>query len=269
LNGGVLVPSDVAVIQSTLGKEKSHVTEGTARRSAAGPWSRTARWERPPGRPWASSNAPSVFGSAVQKNYEKELDAIHKAYPSTQLVHQGEGIWLISKSALLDGLRQHAIFVTGVSFAWSMVRSWAFWGDPLVTPLWIGPRHTNFFDGSICAYEPSDGTWVFGDSLVELTDLYTVWALRHLYLQSFGRWPGHQAVHHPIERILELHDDECCGCGTSGKLYGHCCKANDSARNRVADAVQFALSPPRCPPQSIVRVVRNGDIPPALCDVIP
>jgi hypothetical protein len=176
-------------------------------------------------------------------------------------------LWLLSESAILDGLPQRALFVVGISFAWSMVRSWGFWVSPLETVRWIGPRHTNFFDGSICAFEPADGTWDFGDSLVELLDLYTVWALRHLHLQALGRWPGSQAVHHAIERILELREDEYCGCGGSGKKYADCCKARDSANSRIKDAVQYALTPRR-PPRLLSQAVLDGSELPRFGDLL-
>ncbi len=261
------MPSETAVYPTTLGMEKENVVESRARRSEAGPWPRAAGWQRAAGRSWPSRQAAPVVSPAFQKQYEEELGAVRQAYPRTQLWHQGDGVWLLSKSAVLDGLRQHAIFLTGISFAWSMVRSWAYWSAPLALPVWIGPRHTNFFDGSICAFEPTDGTWGFGDSLVELLDLYTVWALRHLHLQIFGRWPGYQAVHYPVERLLELREDEYCGCGMTGKMYGECCKAKDAAKSRVADAVQFALSPRR-PPGSVTKAVRTGDAPPLLANLL-
>lgn len=150
-------------------------------------------------------------------------------------------MWLLVKAGLLPGLREHALFLIGVSLANCVVRSWAFWGDPIWLPVWIGPRHTNFGDGSICAFEPEDGTWNFGDSLIELVDLYSVWALRHLHLRHTGRWPGPQSVHRPYERILEIRPDEQCGCATSRGTYERCCLHSDLGRDRIADAVDFAI----------------------------
>jgi hypothetical protein len=152
-----------------------------------------------------------------------------------------------------------------------LVRTWAFWTGLITTAAWIGPRHTNFPDGSVCAFEPADGTWAFGDSLVDLMDLYTVWVLRHLHLQTVGRWPGYQSVRLPYERILELRPDEFCGCEQSHLLYGGCCRNTDLARDRMADAMNFFFFSQgrlREPPASVLRFVHEGGEPPAVNDVL-
>jgi hypothetical protein len=92
---------------------------------------------------------------------------------------QEGGFWMYTESALLPELGRTVSYLTGVSTDRHFVKSWAFYSSA-VGVFWIGPRHTNFPDGSICAFEPRDGTWCFGDSLVELLDLYTVWAIRHI-----------------------------------------------------------------------------------------
>jgi hypothetical protein len=167
---------------------------------------------------------------------------------------QDKGMWLLVPSRLLSGLRQHALFLVGVSYGGAAVRSWAFWRDPVVRLAWIGPRHTNYPDGSICAYEPSDDTWIYGDPLVELLDLYSVWAVRHLHLLSFARWPGAQAVHRPYERLLEINAEEHCGCGGPAS-YAECCRPADSASDRIRDAVDFMFwsgGASRSPPRAVV-----------------
>lgn len=266
LNGGVVVPSAASVDPSTSGAEKQNVFK-PARRSEAGPWPRAAGWQRSAGRSWPSGAAAPIIGSAGQQDWQEKLNAVREVYPSAQLWTVDDGFWLVCKSAVLEGLPQHAQFIVGLAPRWSVVRSWAFWLSPLTTPKWIGPRHTNFFDGSICAFEPADGTWTIDQSLVSLIDLYTVWALRHLFLEYFGRWPGYQAVHLPVERILEFDDDEYCGCGTT-KKYKDCCKTDDRSRCRVGEAVRFVMSP-RCPPRSILELAIEGlKRPPALRDVL-
>lgn len=106
------------------------------------------------------------------------------------------------------------------------------WAAPYEFPRWVHLR----------LLERRDGTWAFGDSLVTLLDLYSVWALRHLHHEVFGRWPGPQAVTQPYERMLELADDEHCGCLSSeGHRYIDCCKTKDLQRNRIAEAMKFGF----------------------------
>jgi hypothetical protein len=264
-NGGIVTPSDLTV-PSNLGEEKHN---GNKRRSATRPWQGPERRQGPPGRSRSSGAAASLFGAGTQACYE-DLDAVHRAYPGTKVWPDDAGLWLLSRSSLLPDLQEAAIFLTGVSYRQAMIRSWGFWLFPCSNPAWIGPRHTNFPDGSICAFEPTDGTWFFGDPLVTLLDFYTLWALRHLHLNKTGRWPGRQAVHHSYERLLELRPDEFCGCSKSGKLYRDCCREKDLNRDRVADAVDFLMRTgggSRKPPNSVRKFAQMKDCPPMLAEV--
>jgi len=273
-NGGIVMPSDLPRPSQTLGQEKCNVRrqerpegkspawESGSRRGEPRQWSRKPRqpWESRP-RPRSASTAAPLVGSPSSAAYERELGALRQFYPGVQQWEQDQGIWLLVESGLLPGLRQSALFLVGVSYLRGNVRSWAFWQDPLAAPTWIGPRHTNFPDGSICAFEPADGTWSYGEPLVALLDLYTVWAVRHLYLHVFGHWPGPQAVHLPYERLLELNPDEHCGCGSENARYAECCRPSDLARNRIKDAVEFVFwsgGVLRSPPVAIECFVREG-----------
>jgi hypothetical protein len=253
-----------------LGAEK-HNAKSRQRRSETRPRSGATGREGPPRGSWPARQTPPFVRTGIQTQYEDELDGILEAYPGTKVWRQEEGLWLLTESSLLPGFQQRALFLTGISFASGIVRGWGFWSGCLINPTWIGPRHTNFPDGSICAYEPTDGTWVIGDHIVELLDLYTVWALRHLHLQVLGRWPGHQAVRHPYERILELREDEYCGCDKTDKLYGECCREKDMSRNRVADAVSFVVHTGgglRKPPAVVMMFIHEQVEPPRLCDLL-
>lgn len=266
-NGGFVTPSELTV-PSTLGEEKHHERQ---RRSATKPRKGAPGRERTAGRSWSPRQATPLVSTSVQVCYEGELDAIHRAYPGTKVWEQADGLWLLTESSLLPGLQKAAIFLVGVSYERTIVRAWGFWRCPLGGLTWIGPRHTNFPDGSICAFHPTDGTWNYGDHIVELLDIYTLWALRYLHLEVFGRWPGQQAVLHPYERILELKEDEHCGCGRSNKLYGECCQNKDLLRNRVADAVNFIVvfaGGLREPPSAIVRFIREQSGPPVINDLL-
>ena len=270
-NGGVVMPSETAGPSSTMGVENSNDKTSRQRRPEAGSWKGTAGRQGSARGPRPSRETAPVVGTDPQAKYKDELVAVHEAYPGAQVWHREEGLWLLTESNLLPELQQAATFLTGISFARTAVRSWGFWKDGFVGATWIGPRHTNFPDGSVCAFEPADETWVFGDPTIELLDLYTVWALRHLHLQIFGRWPGPQAIHRPYERILELREDEYCGCGKSGKLYGECCREKDLARDRIADAIDFlrhASDGVREPPISVARFVRGQKELPRLAELI-
>jgi hypothetical protein len=139
-------------------------------------------------------------------------------------------------------------------------RAWAFWklGD---FPKFIGPRHTNFPDASICAFVPDAATWNQSDGLVALVDLYSTWVFRHLYLQHFGRWPGPQHGPTALYRRTEFSPDEWCGC-SSGKRYGDCHEAADrilpedeaAAEHRRVMGSDYR---DRKPPRSISKFVRS------------
>ncbi len=172
---------------------------------------------------------------------------------------------MLTRASLLRGIDQTALLLLRVSERAQTVRAWAFWEVGVVGVQWIGPRHTNFPDGSICAYDPSAGVWQFGDSLVELLDLYTVWTLRHLHLETFGLWPGPQMAHLLYERVLEFQNGELCGCGSSGLTYAQCCKEADQAHRTVNDAFKFLTFSrwqQRQPPKSILDfMISRADLP--------
>ena len=231
---------DKPPVFSTSGLEQAY-ERWKASRSATGSWERTAGWQGSAGGAWEAGAAASVLGPAASAAYGKELNDLYDSYPGSAVFPQARGFWLVAKSLLLPQLDRCAIFLIGVDVEAGILRSWAFWKTPISLPRWIGPRHTNFSDGSICAFEPTDLTWRFGDPLVSLLDYYSVWAVRHLYLEVEGRWPGYQAVNHPYERILEFREDEHCGCNSSGKLYRDCCYERDRRFDQLKLAIDFSF----------------------------
>jgi hypothetical protein len=124
-------------------------------------------------------------------------------------------------------------------------------------------------DGSICAFDPDDGTWAIGGSIVSLLDLYTLWALRHFHLQVFGYWPGRQVASFVMERLLELKPFEHCGCG-GDKPYEKCCQAADLKADRLSETIKFSDLGGfrRCPPQAILKFLTEGYAP-DITDVLP
>lgn len=267
-NGGTVVPSDLTVPLSPLGVEQRHDEFRRQTRPASGAWPGTAAWQGPFRGPRKVGETAQVIDPGLQAGYEAQLSAVHRAYPGAQVWHRGYGIWMLTRSALLPGLHQCATLLTVVPFYQATPRSWAFWTGVPRDLSWIGPRHTNFPDGSICAFEPADGSWLIGESLVALLDLFTLWALRHVHLEYFGRWPGHQSVRDPFERLVELAEDECCGCDAVEARYGQCCRPKDMARNRIADAVSFFLRLGERKPPDVVLAVLRGRAEPAALDSV-
>jgi len=270
MNGGIVTPGGAAVPTSTWAEETKDERQGT-RRPETRPWTGPAGGERQADRGGTPGAAPPSICADLQAQYEGELTAVHEAYPGTRVWHEVEGLWLRTESTLLPGLCQKAAFLTGIPFARTRTaRSWGFWmGIPLRYPVWIGPRHTNLPDGSICAFEPRDGTWNLGDSLLVLLDLYTLWALRHLHLQVFHRWPGRQVAHYVHERLTELKPTEYCGCG-SDQFYGDCCRENDLKSNRILEAMRFIDygGTMRTPPDVVTRFFKIQEDPPKISDLL-
>jgi len=265
------VPIETAGLSSTMGKETHHVRSATQRRPETGSGQRTSGWQGATRRPWPASQAAPNLVTGIQARYEAELAVLDDVYPGTRIFRQDGGMWLLAESSLLPSSTLAATFAVAISFRESAVRSWGFWGGVLAGSSWIGPRHTNFPDGSICAFDLRDQTWTFGEPIINLLDLYSLWAVRHLHLQTFGRWPGRQDARDPYERILEFRLDEYCGCQHSDRLYGECCHAKDLARNRLADALHFLRRSGgglREPPPEVVRFVCDQRNPPAIDHLI-
>lgn len=269
MNGGIVTPGGTAQ-PITIWAKETQDEQQRQRRSATGPWTGAAGRQRQADRPGEGSTTPPPVSTGLQDLYESELTAVQHAYPGTRVWRQKDGLWLLTESVLLPGIWQKAVFLTGIPFSRRhIVRSWGFWmGTPQNHPTWIGPRHTNFPDGSVCAFEPRDGTWNHGDSLVVLLDLYTLWALRQLHLKAYQRWPGRQVAHFVHERLTETRPTEYCGCG-SNLPYENCCKPDDLKENRLLEAVRYLSFGGRNPPVTIQGFIRKQDVPPKLEDVLP
>lgn len=265
-NGGIVTPSETASPPLILGKENGYAKPTRQNRPKTRPWTRATRWQGQTRELGTTCTAPPVICSSLQQKYTAELDAVNNAYPGTQFWQQEEGIWLLSHSALLPDIQHNAVFLCAIPFVPTIrVRCWGFWNGHT----WIGPRHTNMPDGSICAFEPSDGTWVPGDSIIKLLDIYSLWAVRHLHLQAFNRWPGAQVAHFAFERLTELKEDELCGCGSLNKQYGECCRPIDLKRNQVADAIEFISlgGTERQPPEAVKYFMKEQDNPPSILEL--
>lgn len=268
-NGGNVMPSENTNPTITWAKESTNERKGQEGSKSIA-WTGPERGQRATVRPGAPSTATSIIGTCLQTQYEEELDAITKAYPGTRVWREADGLWVMHESFLLTGVWPKAVFLTGIPFDHTrIVRSWGFWvGPPLERPTWIGPRHTNFPDGSICAFEPNDGSWCLGNSLLVLLDLYTVWALRHLHLQVFKRWPGRQVAHFAYERRTELQASEFCGCG-SNLTYEDCCREDDLNGDLVVQAMEYfdQGGGRRNPPDEVMQFIYRQERPPRIKDL--
>ena len=257
-NGGIVMPIDTAIPLMIMGEENSNERRKRQNRPETRQRKRaTRRQGETRGCGKTSAAAPDI-SPCLQKKYMGELSKIKEAYPGIQIWEQKDGMWLLCQSTLLHDALHSAEFICAIPFdPLNRVRGWGFWSGNT----WIGARHTNVPDGSICAFEPSDGTWVPGDSIVHLLDLYTLWAVRHLHLRTFNRWPGAQVAHYPFERIMELKEDELCGCGSLNKRYGDCCKLKDIKRDRISDATKFIVNgwADRKPPEDVMRFMSERD----------
>lgn len=265
-NDGVVALSASGVGISILSVEtcneqqrKNRSTAGSRERSAGGPWAT--------GRSWSPGEAEPSGGRLLHENYLGQLGAVFTAYPRTAYWLCSEGMWLSVESAVLAGLDRSATFLIAIPFGrLSPIRAWAFW-TRAVGYEWIGPRHTNAVDGSICAFNPSDDTWKNGGNLVELIDQYTMWSLRHLHLERLRWWPGQQTAQFIYERLTELNDNEWCGCSPDARRYSECCKQSDLTADRYRAAIEFVGGflrfKPRQPPVNVMRFLRERRDPPA------
>jgi hypothetical protein len=265
-NDGIVALSDPGVDVSKLGAATCDEYEGKSG-PAAGSWQGATGWQGAAHRPWSSGHAEPSRGRLLRENYLGQLSAVFAAYPRTEYWLRDEGMWLSVESAVLPGLDRSATFLISIPFRpLCPVRSWAFWNH-FIGFEWIGPRHTNAVDGSICAFNPSEGTWKNGGSIVELIDQYTMWALRQLHLEKLCWWPGHQTAQFIYERLTELNDNEWCGCSPNASRYSACCKQADLAADKFRAAIEFVGGflrfKPRQPPASVMRFLWNRSDPPA------
>jgi len=265
-NRGIVRPNGAPGSSSIHGQEMRHEAAGSSR-PATGPWQWSPRGQGAPGRPGPARRSRSagaaapVVSAQLQSAYGEGLTDCARAYPTLEAWGSAREMWLMAESEIVGGLGRTALFLLRLPYSRTLrVQGWGFW-KTAVSRTWIGPRHTNFPDGSICAFEMADGTWKPGDSPVALLDLYTAWAARHLHLEWFGRWPGFQSVPHPAERICEIRDDEFCGCGNSTHLYGDCCKAVDLREMTSVKMIDFWGFQRRHPPLEVVEAAWRQEPP--------
>jgi hypothetical protein len=211
--------------------------------------------------------------------YEGQVTRLAEAYPTFRGFPDDDGMWLLASSSIISGLAREATFLVALPYrSGPGPRAWGFWTAAAETS-WIGPRHTNFQDGSICAFSPDEKVWSEGGDLRTLLDLYSVWTLRHLHLEVFGRWPGKQYGLFDADprvqayyRRIECKDNELCGCGSETRRYSECCKPSDMQSHFIEVAGLFLHHTQggfntRRPPPSVVGFIEGRSALPKIADV--
>jgi hypothetical protein len=271
-NGGVVKSGEAHVVSSTPDEHKEHSNVRKRERKS----SRRPR-QGQGARPRSPGSTPRLSNSGLRKSYQTQMREVEIAYPDTVCWEDERGMWLLVRSAILEGLDRHATFLIALPFELGIgARSWAYWTKDGQHE-WMGRRHTNFPDGSICAFAPTEGVWFEGGDLITLLDLYSVWALRQLHFLTFGRWPGPQHMNSVFYRLREFQDDELCSC-SFGLRYKDCCKQNDLSTflanpmrvkaefDRITSGCQLT---DRTPPSSITNYLAGKlTKPPTLADAL-
>lgn len=259
--GGVVMPGPASPSEFTPGeKGEGHVErQAEPRRSESG--SRRGSSGRGPaeGEGPTGATTPIVGEPGLNPDIQRDLRAAAGAYPQMRVATAAGVTWFQVRVRPVPGLTAAARLVTQVPLYRKFpVRSWAWWDSGV----WIGPRHTNYPHGDICAFDPEDQTWNRGDPLVVLLDLHVVWIVRHLHLRKFGRWPGRQVLHTAYERLREQQPGELCGCGST-RRYGDCCRPRDARKDpyqALREHVQRVGTAGRCPPVSPESMPAPGEL---------
>lgn len=257
-DGGFIVPGDEHLHSQPPGEE-NQIVRSRPPRPATRPRKRTAGWQRPTRS--ADPTSP-IRIPGLEERLSAQIEAVGAAYPGVRVLHQEFGAWLVFTSQLLDGLSRKARFAVAVPFTTDRVKAWGFWEGALQPLHWIGPRHTNFPEGSVCAFNIFDPSPPGDHDLVGLFDIYTLWAARHLHQEVFGSWPGRHVGHFATERIFEFKSKELCGCGSEDLLYQDCCARGDSGLLSPKVLVDFILSfESRRVPAEVEAFMSGGEAP--------
>jgi hypothetical protein len=182
---------------------------------------------------------------------------ILRYYPSAHFLPVDHGLWVTARIYPLGigtacywiclFLPDDAIF-SPKAFAFHQI-------SPVPRP--VGPRHTNFPDGSICAFTDADDAWRPGDDPKILLNLYAEWLVCQLFLRIEKRWPGRQVGLDAAYRQIEFGPDEWCDCG-SDQRYGACHAKPDAAEVETLKASgTYEALPGRAVPISVLDFARS------------
>jgi hypothetical protein len=197
---------------------------------------------------------------------QDQVDALKRKYPSAKMSSDQNGKWLAVRTFPIGIDGPQVLLLIAVP-TWPLrVLAWAYW---FVGPksVWIGPRHTNFNEGSVCAF-PLNSAHLDCDQPLRLyIDLLSEWCARHLYLARHKKWPGPQEGLWPSYRLNETQPGECCPRCGSLRLYEECCKALDEAdvsAGREGPNGTAPMGNRRPPPQIAELAKRSGRNPPKI-----
>lgn len=207
-------------------------------RSAAGPWQGPARGEGAADRSRPSGALLQAGVRSLRDDLEESLPDLRVSYPGTRIWDDENGLWVVAPSFPLGCDGPQAVLVAGLPYdPVPKRRCWGYWWQGR-RPRWIGPRHTNFPDGSICAYADDGEAWQPPDGLTALFDVYSVWLACQLHLRVFGRWPGRQHSVNSYYRLHEFRRGELCSCD-SGRSYFDCHRPLDLLENQERAKQEF------------------------------
>lgn len=242
--------------------EKNGQQEGTPR-SAAGP--REGRQGSPP----AGYSDPADFlRRAISDRHQ--IASLKRSYPSARLHDDPLGHWLAVRVFPLGKPGPEVLLLCMLPKAQSTVRSWAYWYGR-GAPHWLGPRHTNYPDGSACVFPPDSNHLECHEPFLRYIDLLSEWCARHLYLAHHQKWPGPQEGRWVDYRLRETKAGECCSKCGGLKEYEHCCKPLDEA-DAIAGVIEAecpSAAAHRKPPRAIDELARRaGRNPPTVRSVL-
>ena len=226
-------------IRPTIGATREEGTnddkrEETARGSATRP---RERRQGTRGRRTTDSHAPEFR----RELYRAQVAQVNEHYPGVRTWIKDDATWLSVPSFPVgsDGPRAN-LLVAIPKRSSARITAWGFW-DMDGRMSWIGYRHTNFPDGSICAFPADADYWREGDALPSYVDLLSEWSFRQLYYVVHRVWPGPQEGRWRYYRLKGTQPGECCPRCQSLKRYEDCCRPLDEAEACDSDRREFIL----------------------------
>lgn len=232
------------------------VAQGEAHRSAAG--SRQGRRARA----WRAQTPDYAFRSdALELAHGAQFRRLVQHYQALA-IEDRNGLWAAVPSRPLGHRGPEVHFLIAVPTDDRLApRAWAFEKLGSSARL-MSLKHTNFPDASICAFPHGHWPWPNPDGLLGLVDIYVLWAVRKLFRDFFGWWPGPQVGPCAHYRLREFDAREHCGCG-SNRRYGVCHMAADLLENPETAAAEFRRQfhcdyDNRRPPETVLDAARSN-----------